>query len=144
MALYLREEEIRRVLTMPVAIEAVESAHRSHALGLAQDIPRNRVRTPKSALHLLQGGLTPEGVVGYKAYTTSREANRFLVHLFDAAHGRPLAVMEADFLGMMRTGAASGVAARWLARPEARVAGVFGAGWQAQGQIEALCTVRKL
>lgn len=142
MALYLREEEVRQVLSMPLAIEAVASAHRSHAQGLAQDLPRNRVRTPRSALHVLQGGLVPEGVVGYKAYTSSREANRFLVHLFSAENGRPLAVIEANYLGMVRTGAASGVATRCLARPESRVAGVFGAGWQAWGQIEALCAVR--
>lgn len=144
MALYLREEEVRQVLTMPMAVEAVESAHRAHAQGLAQDVPRSRTRSPRSALHILQGGLVPEGVMGYKAYTTSREANRFLVHLFDAANGRPLAVIEADFLGMMRTGAVGGVAARWLARKDAKVAGVFGSGWQARGQIEALCVVHKL
>ena len=51
---------------------------------------------------------------------------------------------EANHLGMMRTGAAGGVAAKWLARPDARVAGIFGAGWQAQGQLEALAAVRKL
>ncbi|MDD5295906.1 MAG: ornithine cyclodeaminase family protein [Rhodocyclaceae bacterium] len=144
MALYLREEEIRQLLTMAMAVEAVESAHRSHAQGMAQDVPRSRIRNPRSALHILQGGLAPEGVMGYKAYTTSREGNRFLVHLFDAGDGRPLAVMEADFLGMMRTGAVGGVAARWLAREDARVAGVFGSGWQARGQIEALCLVKKL
>jgi alanine dehydrogenase len=54
------------------------------------------------------------------------------------------AVLEADFLGMMRTGAASGVATRWLARPEAEILGVFGAGWQAEGHIEAIAAVRSL
>lgn len=144
MALYLRENEVQELLTMALAVDAVESAHRYHAQGTAQDIPRQRTRTAKSALHILQGAVAAEAVMGYKAYSTSREANRFLVHLFDADNGRPLAVMEADYLGMMRTGAAGGVAARWLAREDARVAGVFGAGWQARGQIEALCAVRKL
>jgi ornithine cyclodeaminase len=53
-------------------------------------------------------------------------------------------VLAADALGMMRTGAAGGLAARCLARPESAVAGVFGAGWQAQSQIEALCRVRPI
>jgi len=53
-------------------------------------------------------------------------------------------VVEANHLGMMRTGAAGGVAAKWLARPEAKVAGIFGSGWQAEGQLEALSHVRKL
>lgn len=143
-ALYLRENEIRQILDMPLALEAVEAAHRSHTLGLAQDTPRQRTRTPKSALHMLQGALGPEKLVGYKSYTTSRQGARFWVHLFCADTGTPLAVMEADFLGMMRTGAAGGVAARCLSRPDARTAGVFGAGWQARGQILALCAVRDL
>ena len=143
MALYLREEDVRQVLSMELCLEAVESAHRSHAEGLAQDTPRSRTRLPKSALHMLQGSLESEGVMGYKAYTTSREGARFWVHLFDAATGRPLAVLEADTLGMLRTGAAAGVATKWLARPDAKVAGVFGSGWQARGQVLALSAVRE-
>lgn len=144
MALYLDEAEVRRIVTMPMALEAVEAAHREHALGGALDVPRQRTRLPSAMLHILQGALKAEGVMGYKAYTTSRAGARFLVHLFDATDGVPLAVIAADYLGMMRTGAAGGVAARWLARPDAAVAGVFGAGWQAQSQIEALCAVRPI
>jgi ornithine cyclodeaminase len=66
------------------------------------------------------------------------------VHLFDAATGRLKAVIEADYLGMIRTGAASAVAARWLARPDASVAGVFGAGWQAEGHVRAICAALPL
>ncbi len=144
MALYLSEQDVSALVTMPMALAAVESAHRAHVLGRAQDIPRNRIRFPGVTMHLLQGGVQAEGVLGYKVYTSSREGNRFLVHLYDAATGRPLAVLGADALGMMRTGAAGGVAAKWLARPDARIAGVFGAGWQAQSQIEALCAVRDI
>lgn len=144
MILYLSEEEVRRLVTMPLALEAVESAHRDHAQGQAIDIPRQRTRLPQATLHILQGALPSQGVVGYKAYTTSRNGARFFIHLFDAANGEPLAVMAADYLGMMRTGAAGGVAAKWLARPDAQVVGVFGAGWQARSQIEALCAVRPI
>jgi len=143
-AIYLSESDVRRLLTMDLALEAVEAAHAAHGRGRAIDIPRQRTRLPTAALHILQGALPDEGVFGYKAYTTSREANRFLVHLFDAANGRLLAVIEADFLGMMRTGAAGGVAAKYLARPDAETVGVFGAGWQARSQVEALCRVRPI
>lgn len=78
-------------------------------------------------------------MLGYKAYTSNRSGNRFLVYLFDAATGRMKAAIEADYLGMIRTGAASGVAAKWLARPDATVAGVFGSGWQAEGHVRAIC-----
>ncbi|MBU0602345.1 MAG: ornithine cyclodeaminase family protein [Gammaproteobacteria bacterium] len=144
MALYLTEDEVGQVLTMADALSAVEQAHRWHAVGDATDTPRARSRTPSSALHILHGAVMPLGIMGYKSYTTSREAARFWLHLFDAGSGRPLAVLEANLLGMMRTGAAGGLAARMLSRESSRVAGVFGAGWQARSQIEALCAVRDL
>ncbi len=144
MALYLSEDDVKQLLTMELAIEGVESAHRDLSLGLAIDTPRVRSRLPQTALHILQGALPAQGVIGYKAYTSNRSGNRFHVHLFDAGSGVLLAVVSADFLGMMRTGAASGVAARWLARKDVVEAGVFGAGWQAEGHVRALCAVMSL
>jgi len=144
MALFLTENDVKQVLTATMALEAVESAHRDLALGQAQDTPRARTRLPQTVLHILQGALPAQGVLGYKAYTSNRSGNRFLVHLFDAATGSLLAVIEADYMGMIRTGAASGVAARWLARPDAKVAGIFGAGWQAEGHVRAICAALPL
>lgn len=144
MALFLTENDVKTVLTADMAMAAVESAHRDLALGQAIDTPRARSRLPQTVLHILQGALPAQGVIGYKAYTSNRSGNRFLVHLFDAASGHLLAVVEADYLGMMRTGAASGVAAKWLARPDSTVAGVFGAGWQAEGHVRAICATLPL
>ncbi len=144
MALFLTENDVKQVLTATMALEAVESAHRDLARGQAQDTPRARTRLPQTVLHILQGALPAQGVLGYKAYTSNRSGNRFLVHLFDAATGSLLAVIEADYMGMIRTGAASGIAAKWLARPDARVAGVFGAGWQAEGHVRAICAALPL
>ncbi len=144
MPLFLSESDVGRLLTMPVALEAVEFAHRELALGRGIDLPRQRTRLPQTTLHILQGALEALDAIGYKAYTSNRSGVRFLVHLFGASSGALRAVIEADRLGMMRTGAASGVATRWLARPDAGVAGVFGAGWQAEGHVEALCAVRPL
>lgn len=144
MALFLSENDVKQVLTVEMALEGVESAHRDLALGQALDTPRARTRLPQTALHLLQGGLPAQGVLGYKAYTSNRSGNRFLVHLFDAASGQLKAIIEADYLGMIRTGAASGVAAKWLAKPDAKIAGVFGAGWQAEGHVRAICAALPL
>ena len=144
MALFLNEEVVRQLLTMPLTIEAVEESHKELSLARAIDIPRQRTRLPQTALHILQGALPGRDAIGYKAYTSNRSGIRFLVHVFSAASGALRVVMEADYLGMMRTGAASGVATRWLARPDAEVLGVFGAGWQAEGNIEAIAAVRKL
>lgn len=142
MAIYLTEDEIAGLLDMPVVIAAVEQVMAAHARGEVVDYPRQRVRLPGSITHLLQGGVPGANLSGFKVYTSAGGRARFWVHLFDATSGDPVAVLEADRLGMMRTGAAAGVAAKWLARPDARVAGVFGAGWQAEGQILALCAVR--
>ena len=144
MVRFLSENDVKQLLTVEMAIEAVESAHRDLALGLAQDTPRARTRLPQTTLHILQGALPEQGVLGYKAYTSNKSGNRFLVHLFDAVSGQHKAVIEADYLGMMRTGAASAVAAKWLARPDSRVAGVFGSGWQAEGHVRAICAALPL
>ena len=138
-ALYLTEQDVAALVDMPLALAAVESAHLALARGEAVDYPRQRVRSGAAMQHLLQGGLfDARRVSGYKVYTTSRAGARFWLHLFDADNGDPLAVIEANRLGMMRTGAAGGIAAKWLARADSRRATVFGAGWQARGQIEAL------
>lgn len=144
MALFLNEDDVRQLLTMDMALAAVASAHRELASGEAIDLPRERTRLPQSALHILQGALPAQGVFGYKAYTSNRSGNRFLVYVFDAASGQMLGAVEANYLGMMRTGAASGVAARALALPGLEEAGVFGAGWQAEGHVRALCAALTL
>ena len=144
MALLLKECDVEQLLTMPLAMDLVERVHREYSAGSAIDVPRERTRLPKASPHILQGAVPSAGVFGYKAYTASREGIRFIVYAFGAERGNLEAIVEANFLGMVRTGAAGGVAAKWLARPEAKVAGVFGSGWQAQGQVEALAAARRL
>ena len=144
MALFLREADVERLLTMPMTLGLIERVHREYSTGNAIDVPRERTRLPKAALHILQGAVPSAGVFGYKAYTSSREGIRFLVHVFSAERGNLEAIVEANTLGMMRTGAAGGVAAKWLARDDARIVGIFGSGWQARGQLEALAAVRRL
>ena len=95
-AVFLSENDVRQVLTVDMALAAVESAHRDLALGQAIDTPRQRSRLPQTVLHILQGALPAQGVIGYKAYTSNRSGNRFLVHLFDAASGVLQAIIEAD------------------------------------------------
>lgn len=129
---------------MQSTLELVERVHREYSTGGAIDVPRERSRLPKAALHILQGAVPSANIFGYKAYTSSREGIRFLVYGFDAERGNLDVVVEANYLGMMRTGAAGGVAAKWLSRPEAKTVGVFGSGWQARSQVQALAEVRAL
>ena len=144
MALFLREDDVKQVLTMPLALDRVAAAFRYLGLGEAADLPRERIRLPLVSQQLMQGAIPALKVIGYKHYTNSRESTRFLIYLYDAERGSLNAVIEGNYLGMMRTGAASGVATNILARPDAGVVGLFGTGWQAVGQLRAIAEVRRL
>ncbi|HEY8503126.1 MAG TPA: ornithine cyclodeaminase family protein [Gemmataceae bacterium] len=140
--LYLTEDEVRRLLTMEAALGAVEAGLRALGLDEAANVPRSRCQTDHVMLHLLAAAAKPLGVLGFKAYTTTRREARFHVTLYDGRSGEMTALIEADHLGRMRTGAASGVATRHMALPGARTVGVFGTGRQARTQLLAVCKVR--
>jgi ornithine cyclodeaminase/alanine dehydrogenase len=95
-------------------------------------------------LHVLSGAAKSLGAVGAKLYTTGRKGTHFHVHLYDGKTGALLSIMQADHLGQMRTGAASGVATQYMARPDASEVGLFGSGKQARTQLLAVCAVRKI
>lgn len=143
--LLLNEDDVRRLLTMELALEAVEAGLRKMALEEAHLIPRHRVVTDHSVMHLMGAAAKSLGVMGAKIYATSRKgAANFLVPLFDGKTAALLALIQADWLGQMRTGAASGVATRVMSRPDSSTVGVFGSGKQARTQLEAICAVRKI
>lgn len=144
MALVLREKDVETLIEMKDAVQWVEEGLRAHGEGRARNIPRHRVKMPKGTLHVLPASDFDQGVVGLKSYTTFKEGARFLVTLFSSENGGLLALMEADYLGMMRTGAASGVATKHMARPDADTMALFGTGWQARGQLLAVAAVRQL
>ena len=144
MGLFLTENEVKQLLTMPIALEAVAQVMAEFARGEAINIPRQRVRAVHTTQHILQGYVPSHQAIGYKVYTVSKGVVRFLVHVYDAADGHLNGILEARHLGVMRTGAASGVATQHLARTDAKVMGVFGSGRQAVGQIEAVCRVRPI
>ena len=142
MTLYLTEDDVQRLLPMPEAVAAVEDAMRRQAPGGAVNRPRQRVRFPAGTMHLMGAALPHRDVLGFKAYTAIGRKLRFLVMLYSATDGGPLALLEADHLGQIRTGAASGVATKYMARKDATVVGVIGSGYQAETQVTAMCAVR--
>jgi alanine dehydrogenase len=145
MALLLTESDVRELLTMPAAIAAVEESFRRLAGGNAIMHSRQRLHIPsKSYLHYMAAADATGGYMGLKIYSSGKEGLRFIVPLFNVSTGDLAAVIEADFLGQMRTGAASGVATRLMAREDARFVGIIGTGLQARTQLEALAAVRKL
>lgn len=144
MALLLREQHVTELLDINTAIDAVEEVLRDQAEGSATNRPRYRVAMPASQLHVMAAGDKRLGVCGLKVYTASRKGARFLVLLYDAETGDMLAMIEADRLGQMRTGAASGVATKYMSRESADTLGVYGTGWQAESQMMAVCAVRQI
>jgi alanine dehydrogenase len=144
MPLYLTEADVARLATMADAMAAVEGCFRRQGEGTATHEPRRRVRAPKGMLHVMSAADPGAGVLGLKAYITFAGGARFHLLLYSAEDGALLAMMEANRLGQLRTGAASGVATKFLARADASVAAVFGSGYQAETQVEALAHARTL
>lgn len=142
--LYLTEDEVRGLLTMDLALTAVEAAFRKWALEEAQNVPRQRCQTDSVMLHVLPAAAKTLNAIGLKAYTTGKFGAKFHVYLFDPKNGDLSAILEADHLGAVRTGAATGVATHLLARPDAATVAVFGTGKQARTQLEAVCKVRTI
>ncbi|HEV2461242.1 MAG TPA: ornithine cyclodeaminase family protein [Ktedonobacterales bacterium] len=155
MTLVVREDDVRAVLTMPDTIAVLEAAFRRQGMDETRNQPRSRIVLPEArgVLHVLSAFVPGEpghperdgpGLVGLKAYTGFPGGVRFAVLLYSGEDGRLLALVEADWLGQMRTGAASGVATKYMARADASVAGLIGTGGQARTQLVALCAARPI
>jgi ornithine cyclodeaminase/alanine dehydrogenase-like protein (mu-crystallin family) len=143
--LLLSEDDVRQVLTMDVALEAVEAGLRKMALDEAQNLSRCRCQTDHAMLHVLPAAAKTLGVMGYKAYSSSsKKGFHFHIALYDGKTGVLLSLMQADYLGQMRTGAASGVATQYMARADSSEIGLFGSGKQARTQLLGICRVRKI
>lgn len=145
MTLHINEEEVRQLLTMPLAIAAVEEVSKKQADGSVLVHPRRRFELPAHGFfHYMAALDTAAGYVGMKQYTYMKGKLCFLVPLYSATSGELLALIEADYMGQLRTGAASGVATKYLAQRHAGVAAIIGTGGQARTQLEAIHNVRML
>ncbi len=142
---YLTEKDVEQLLTMPLAVQAVEQALKDRALSHAVDVPRVRAHIPAGTLHMVLGAAPELGYIGFKGYYALHgKGTRYYLNLFNCNSGKLDAIIDASYIGMIRTGAASGVATRYLAREDAAVVAMIGAGKQAIGQLEAVCNVRKI
>ncbi len=138
MPLYLTEAQVAELLTPADALEAVEGSFRRLAAGEAENLPRRRAEV-EGGLFALMAAVDHElGLAGLKAYTWLEQGTPFVVVLFDTEKAELAGVIEADKLGQLRTGAASGVAAKFLAREGAASLGVIGCGWQARSQVACI------
>lgn len=145
MAIFLTEKDVNEILTMDIALETVEESFKLLAEGTATNSPRSRLRLPNGVLNFMAGAAPGAGVMGFKSYGVARGYPvRFYVQLSSTETGDLLAVIEASGLGQIRTGAASGVATRHMAREDASSVGIIGSGSQARTQLEAVCKVREV
>jgi alanine dehydrogenase len=143
--LYLTEAEVRRLLPMSEAVRLMRETFEALRAGAAQNQPRRRLMMPSgSVLHAMAG--SHGKYFGTKIYSTNAKygSMHFLFWLLDAETANPCALMEANWLGQIRTGAASGYATDVLARKNAATLGIIGSGFQARSQVEAVSAVRKL
>jgi ornithine cyclodeaminase/alanine dehydrogenase-like protein (mu-crystallin family) len=141
-ALHLKEEDDEKLITVPEVNDSLQTAISYHTAGRAWNNERNRLRVAGGSMHWMAAAIP--GYFGYKAYTIGGGQMKFFFFLYSAQTMDLLALMEADTLGQKRTGAATGLATRVLAREDSSEATLFGAGWQAQTQLLAMDAVRKL
>jgi alanine dehydrogenase len=136
--LYLTEADVEALVSPADAVEAIEDSFRRLAAGRVENRPRYRLALDEGRLAVMSAADLELGYAGAKVYAAFRDGARFVVTLFRSDRPELAAVIEADKLGQLRTGAATGVAVRHLAREDASTLGVIGCGWQARGQVAAV------
>lgn len=145
MTLHISESEVQALFTMQMAVDAVEEVSRKQAAGEVELHARRRFEFSGGRFfHHMAAADHGANRVATKQYTYVNGKLKFVVSLYSMETGDLLALIEGDRLGQLRTGAASGVATKYLARTNAKTAAIIGSGWQAQSQLEAVAVVRKL
>ena len=134
MTLHLSEDDVARLLTPADAVAAIEACFARMARGAVHNRPRYRLPLEHGSLAVMAASDLGLGFAGAKVYAGFRGGAQFVVALFAADRPEVVALIEADKLGQLRTGAASGVAAKHLARAGATTLGIIGCGWQARSQ----------
>jgi alanine dehydrogenase len=136
--LHLTEEDVAALLSPAGAVDAIEACFRRMAAGSVENRPRYRLGLDAGTLAVMAASDLELGYAGAKVYAGFRRGARFEILLFRTDAPELVAVIDADKLGQLRTGAASAVAARHLARPGATTLGVIGCGWQAESQVACI------
>ena len=143
--LWITDADVKRLLTVAEAVPVVETALKQQAVGAATNMPRGHtIAGPGLMLAHMTAALHEQGVFGFKTYSIVAGAYQFFVLLYSVETGDLLAVFEAASLGRLRTGAASGVSAKYMARENSAEVGILGTGFQAGAQLEAVCSVRPI
>lgn len=143
--LWITDADVERLLSVEEAVPVVEAVLKQQAAGAATNMPRGHtIAGPGVMLAHMTAALHEQGVFGFKVYSIVGGKYQFFVLLYSVESGDLLAVLEAGQLGRRRTGAASGVSAKYMAREDSAEVGILGSGFQADAQLEAICSVRPI
>ena len=141
--IYVTEAEVARLVTVQDALATLDELFATWGQPGTSNLPRQRARLAGGAFNLMGAAYGAKSVHGLKAYAGVK-GTQFHTLLYSSVDGRLKAMIEADLFGQLRTGAASGLATRLLANPDARTLGVIGSGRQARTQVVAVCAVRPI
>jgi alanine dehydrogenase len=142
--IFLSEGDVQSLVSVEDAIATLEQLFATWSDPTTINMPRQRAKAGDGTFNLMGAAWGPKHLFGLKAYFGGGGDGRYYALLFSSMDGKLKAMIEADHLGQMRTGAVSGLATKLLAKPDARTLGVIGTGRQAFTQVAAVCAVRKI
>ena len=137
MALIISAEQTRELIDMTTCIRLLDRMFRDRAAGKVRILPRRRLQGNSRQLNMMAACHQDTNLIALRSYVA--KANT--ISLYDAGAGTLKVIMSAAYLSSLRTGAATGVAARYLAPPKPAVLGLIGPGWQGTFQVEAVVKV---
>ena len=145
MAILIREQDVKNLLTMDSAICSLEKIFRQESIDDAINSSRVRIHLPEGTLNFMAASSKSLNLIGTKSYIPKTGATiKFYVQLYDGKNGSLLSIIEANLMSRIRTGAATGLATKYLAKKDSYVLGIIGTGTQALHQAIAICKVRKI
>ncbi len=142
--LFLRKTSIDTILSMEEIIEAVEDSLTEMALGRGFDLPRRRIHHPNRMIFGLLPGSFKEAMGAYLQTDLDRRIHHETVILYSIETGEPLILFQDCSINQLRTGAAGGLGAKYLARKDASRVAVLGSAAHAETQLRAVCAVRAI
>ena len=143
MALIISEAQTRKLIDMPLALNAIDKIFHDRAAGKVRNLPRRRLKGSQKQLNIMAAWQEDWDLICLRAYAA--EANT--ITLYNGRSGQIQAIINMGYLSSLRTGAATGVAAKYLAPQNPKTLGVIGPGWQATFQVEAIanaCAIQKI
>ena len=142
--LFITESDVESLFTMDIAVDALEQAFLARSRGEAHNESRRRLPTSSGAYNVMFATWPGHRIAGLKSYPGGKGGISFHVLLYDTSTNSLTAVIEANRMGQIRTGAASGVATKYMAREDAETVGIIGSGYQAETQLAAIAHVRNI